>query len=212
MTDQSVPEGALDALDRLETALSTVAVHCQPYLSNTSAGLTSHLLPEEHAVVNLVAAQALNAVFCAFLASRGIAAADDPLQQQEVERVQLYAEKVSRLAVSRRGLPASRPKVNLDVQAAGRFIEHAIPDLSQDQREEIRETTAAAPAKKRQRQRKEDKKLTNRGDQGGLELEGRRRPKQRNLADEAAAFLIATKADLQREKDEEEQKLRLTDR
>lgn len=57
--------------------------------------------------------------------------------RQELDRLRAYDRKVARAAeeAARRG---SRAALSLDVAAASRFIDAAIPDLTQDQKQQLK--------------------------------------------------------------------------
>ncbi|EFJ40940.1 hypothetical protein VOLCADRAFT_99155 [Volvox carteri f. nagariensis] len=67
--------------------------------------------------------------------------------RQELDRIRQYDKKLAR-AVHDADLRASRPVLSLDVAAASRFIDAAIPDLSEQQRRDLKRAAQAAEAKR----------------------------------------------------------------
>ncbi len=58
------------------------------------------------------------------------------------ERLEKYDKKV-RKALAVEELASTRPAVTLDIAAANRFIDHAIPDLSKEQKERLKQVCQA---------------------------------------------------------------------
>lgn len=58
------------------------------------------------------------------------------------ERIKLYDKKLKK-ARARDELARSRPTISLDVAAANRFINAAIPELTQEQKQQLKQVTVA---------------------------------------------------------------------
>jgi hypothetical protein len=75
------------------------------------------------------------AVFTLLQSYLSLSGTTHPLLEKEEERLQKYGMKLQK-AESRRILSAQ--KMTLDISAVNRFITHAIPDLSQQQRADLK--------------------------------------------------------------------------
>jgi exosome complex protein LRP1 len=97
------------------------------------------LPPLDRARLHLAQASAVAALYGLLLKAGGRDAAADGGASREGERLAAYTRKVKRAAGA-----IERPSVTLDIAAASRFIDHAIPDLSAEQREALRSAGQAA--------------------------------------------------------------------
>ncbi|KXZ46206.1 hypothetical protein GPECTOR_46g275 [Gonium pectorale] len=124
--------------------------------------------PLERARLCLSLAKAVNALHHVYMRVHGRDPFAPPpgggasVGRQELDRVRQYGKKVSR-AVNEAELRASRPVLSLDVAAASRFIDAAIPDLTAEQRQQLKRTAQAVEAKRG----------TNKKPRGGSAAKGR---------------------------------------
>jgi exosome complex protein LRP1 len=102
------------------------------------------------------------------------------------ERVSLYNDKVMKALDQSKG--ALQPTSAIDVGAANRFIEHAIPDLSADQKRRMWEVSKIQNQKQNHRKRSG----------GGSTIAPDLGPKlkRRSVAEDAADFLIEASKEL----------------
>lgn len=94
-------------------------------------------LPPLHRAASFLSlSKALNALFFLHYRCEGVSP-EDNLLSSELERVSLYDSKVGHFIDDLKG-PKYRSTV-LNVEATNRVIEHAIPDLSEEQKRELQE-------------------------------------------------------------------------
>ncbi|GFR44694.1 hypothetical protein Agub_g5689 [Astrephomene gubernaculifera] len=82
-----------------------------------------------------------------FAPSSGGASSTISVGRQELDRIRQYDKKLTR-AVQDAEVRASRPVLSLNVAAASRFIDAAIPDLTEEQRGALKRAAQAADAKR----------------------------------------------------------------
>ncbi|KAF6256578.1 hypothetical protein COO60DRAFT_1528769 [Scenedesmus sp. NREL 46B-D3] len=131
-----VPQEALEQLQTVQAAVDELEEHMQPFLEASPKDLTAQLTPLEQVKVNLALAQS---VVTLYQLHRRLAAANldkHPLQR-ELERLAAYERKVKN-AVTADDLARSRPGASLNIAAANRFIDAAIPDLTDEQKRALR--------------------------------------------------------------------------
>ncbi|KAK9804165.1 hypothetical protein WJX73_007422 [Symbiochloris irregularis] len=133
------------SLDKLETALGA-------WGTTDTKALNRELPPIDRAVTHLCLAKAAVALLEMHLRASGT-----PLQssilQQEKTRLLVYQQKVDKAAAAW-WLTEHKPATHLNVAAANRFITHAIPELSQEQRDALKAATAQTKDGKQQKQHK----------------------------------------------------------
>ncbi|XP_076910661.1 uncharacterized protein LOC143568374 [Bidens hawaiensis] len=96
----------------------------------------SELNPVERAQTLLLLAKATTTLFALRLRCNGVDPDDHPVRS-EIERLQLYQDKLDKcISLNKEPL---RPSTTLNYQAATRFIEHSLPDLTPDQRKNMRD-------------------------------------------------------------------------
>ncbi|KAJ7294550.1 hypothetical protein O6H91_Y251100 [Diphasiastrum complanatum] len=188
-TSSLVPTHVLEGVARLDAKLQTLEANLTHLLllSSLSHSL-AHLSPIDRASAFLSLSKSVNTLFSVFLRTTGESPNDHPAKT-EVERVELYEDKVER-AIYRSKTP-SRPTSSLNIAAANRFIEHSIPDLTTDQRKRVREVSQ----EKSRRLRLEDKS-------DGRSRKSPKRDKKdgESVAQAAAAFLAEAQRELLVEK------------
>ncbi|GLC47179.1 hypothetical protein PLESTM_002039600 [Pleodorina starrii] len=115
--------------------------------------------PLERARLCLCIAKAVNALHHVYIRSHGrdpfapSTAGGVSVGRQELDRIRQYDKKVARAVQD-----ASRPVISLDVAAASRFIDAAIPDLTEKQRRDLKRAAQAAEAKRGGPDRRKGKK------------------------------------------------------
>ncbi|PNH08583.1 Nuclear nucleic acid-binding protein C1D [Tetrabaena socialis] len=100
--------------------------------------------PLERARLCVALAKAVNSLHHVYLRAHGRDPLDEPAAgsasssaRQEMERIRQYGKKVSR-AVQEAETRSARPSLRMDVAAASRFIDAALPDLTAQQREALK--------------------------------------------------------------------------
>ncbi|GAQ79767.1 exosome complex protein LRP1 [Klebsormidium nitens] len=169
----TVPKKVTDAVAALHDVVSSIEGHLLE-LWDFRKELDGELQPLESARLNLALSESATILFCMYLKTRGVGDNANPVKK-ELERLQLYKTKVSKVADKQKGPKA--PTVSLNVSAANRFIDHAIPDLSTEQRQRLQRKAADWKSK---------------GEQQGPSK--RQRP---SAAESAKLFLEKAKAELE---------------
>lgn len=141
MADDLVPREALESLVLVENELATLEQQLHTILSLLTQETLALLSPLEQASTFLCLSKTVNALFCLHLRCKGISP-DDHFSSSEVERVTLYEDKIGHFMDRDKGPKC--PSSSLDIQAASRFIEHAIPDLTEEQKKGIRDISRGA--------------------------------------------------------------------
>ncbi|KAK9808690.1 hypothetical protein WJX72_001998 [[Myrmecia] bisecta] len=135
--DISLPSAVTAQLQRFTAALDYLQRELEPITSVSGRELDKQLEPLERAQLHMRLSEALLVLFHLYLRAHGQQPADQPTAK-EAERLELYKRKVQKV-VSEKELQESRPTVQLNVAAANRFINSAIPDLTPAQRKALRE-------------------------------------------------------------------------
>jgi len=170
MSSKQMPAEAAECLETFETALSSIEKSLQPVLGASARHLDSQLKPLERAELHVTLAAAANTLFRMYLKTQGVPLDAHPVNR-ELERVQMYLDKVERAKNT-----AGPRTAALNVDAANRFITHAIPDLSADQKKRLREVN------QRERSKASEKSAS-------------KKPKRVSAKEAANAFLEGMAAD-----------------
>lgn len=134
----------------MQEALSRAEQLAKPVLDVGVRAARESLEPLQRAELHLSQAQTLKALLDLLRKCNGHTETDGSFAK-EADRLEAYEKKV-RKAVSGKLLSDARPTVALDVAAANRFIDHAIPDLTPEQRQALKATGQALQQKKQQEQ------------------------------------------------------------
>ncbi|CAH1427657.1 unnamed protein product [Lactuca virosa] len=131
-----VPESITEAANRTLINFQEFQTNFLDFLPLCDSDTLSELDPLQRAQSLLLLAKATTTLFTLKLHCNGVDPDDHPVRS-ELERLNLYQEKLDRsLNLSKAPL---RPSATLNYQAATRFIEHSLPDLTSDQRKNMRE-------------------------------------------------------------------------
>ncbi|KAK4792019.1 hypothetical protein SAY86_022454 [Trapa natans] len=134
--DSIVPETVMDSVRRTSADLQRVSSCLPEFLSLTDPDVLADLQPLRRAQCMLVLAKSATTLLSLRLRCMGINPADHPIKS-ELERISLYEAKLERfMGLNKEPL---RPSTSLNYQAATRFIEHSLPDLTPDQRKSMRD-------------------------------------------------------------------------
>ncbi|MCL7040939.1 hypothetical protein MKW94_004754 [Papaver nudicaule] len=140
-----IPENVLDAVNRSQLNMNEVQIHMLEFLSLYEPDVIAELPPLSQAQALLLLVKAASVLLTVQLRCNGLHPDDHPIKA-DLERLGLYEEKLQRfMALSRAPL---RPSTTLNYQAATRFIEHSLPDLSTEQRQSMREISKGKAAVK----------------------------------------------------------------
>ncbi|KAB1204705.1 Nuclear nucleic acid-binding protein C1D [Morella rubra] len=130
-----VPDSVMDSVDGTLTNVQEVESHLLRFLSLSDPEVLSQMPPLQRAQALLVLARTTTILFALRLRCTGVHPDDHPVKS-ELERLSLYQDKLERFTdLSKAPL---RPSTTLNYQAATRFIEHSLPDLTHDQRQNMR--------------------------------------------------------------------------
>ncbi|XP_071730403.1 uncharacterized protein [Rutidosis leptorrhynchoides] len=132
-----IPESVMESLNRTSNNFTEFTSQFQHFLPLCSeADVISELDPIQRAQSLLLLAKATTTLFTLKLRCNGVDPDDHPVRS-ELDRLKLYQEKLDR-CINLSSEPL-RPSTTLNYQAATRFIEHSLHDLTPDQRKNMRE-------------------------------------------------------------------------
>lgn len=100
--------------------------------------------PLETAELHVTVAQAIQAVFCMYLRLHGTSPEEHPISREE-DRIARFVRKLSKVK-SENLLKNSQRATEVNIQAANRFITAAIPELSVEQKQALRQAGAKRKA------------------------------------------------------------------
>ncbi|KAF3970387.1 hypothetical protein CMV_005916 [Castanea mollissima] len=130
-----IPDSVMDSVNRTLANVEDVQTHLLNFLSLYDPLVLSQMPPLQRAQTLLTLAKATTTLFTLRLRCTGVHPDDHPVKS-ELERLSLYEDKLERLIdLSKAPL---RPSATLNSQAATRFIEHALPDLTSEQKQSMR--------------------------------------------------------------------------
>ncbi|KAJ4838940.1 hypothetical protein Tsubulata_042303 [Turnera subulata] len=141
-----VPESAVEAVTRTLANVEQVQSHLLEFLSLADdPDVLTEIPPLQRAQSLFMLAKATTLLFALKLRCSGIDPAEHPVKT-ELERLSLYEDKLER-SVDLSKAPL-RPSTSLNYQAATRFIEHSLPDLTPEQRRSMRNiSTGKGPSR-----------------------------------------------------------------
>ncbi|KAH7659862.1 exosome complex protein LRP1 protein [Dioscorea alata] len=131
-----VPEATVEALHRTLDAVDDLQANLNEFLSIAEPDVLAELHPLQRARAFLLLAKSTSALLSVRLRCSGICPDDHPIKS-EFERLSLFEDKLERFTDWDR--EPLRRSTTLNSQAATRFIEHSLPDLTQEQRKSMRD-------------------------------------------------------------------------
>ncbi|KAF8035665.1 hypothetical protein BT93_C1636 [Corymbia citriodora subsp. variegata] len=150
-TESMVPEPVLDSARTTLRDLEALRGQFLEFLSLADPDVLAEMPPLQRARVLLVLAKAASTLLAVRLRCNGVDPDDHPIKS-ELERLSLYEGKLERLVdLSKAPL---WPSTTLNHQAATRFIEHSLPDLTPGQRQRMRELSRGGGPKLKNYERK----------------------------------------------------------
>ncbi|KAK4435753.1 Nuclear nucleic acid-binding protein C1D [Sesamum alatum] len=135
-SNKSIPESVMEAVRRTSGNMDEVKANLEEFLSYCNTETLSRMEPLERAQALFLIAKATTTLFALRLRCKGIDPDDHPVKK-ELERLDLYQEKLQR-SMDLHKAPL-QPSATINPQAAARFIEHSLPDLSSEQKKSMRE-------------------------------------------------------------------------
>lgn len=131
-----VPESVMEAVKRTSINIEEVGIFFDDFLSLCDNDVLSQMNPLERAQSLLLLAKITTTLFTLRLRCNGVNP-DEHAVKSEHERLRLYQEKVQRcVELSKAPL---QPSATINAQAATRFIEHSLPDLTREQKQSMKE-------------------------------------------------------------------------
>ncbi|KAK6158766.1 hypothetical protein DH2020_006080 [Rehmannia glutinosa] len=134
-SNKVIPESIVEAVKRTSSNIDEVKANLEEFLSYCTNETLSRMEHLERAQALLLIAKATTILFALRLRCKGVDPDDHPVKK-EFERLSLYQEKLHQcMNLSKAPL---RPSATINPQAAARFIEHSLPDLSSEQKQSMR--------------------------------------------------------------------------
>ncbi|WRX33392.1 hypothetical protein QQP08_025879 [Theobroma cacao] len=131
-----IPESVMDSVKTTLANVEDVRTHLLQFLSLSDPDVLAEMPPLQRAQALFSLAKATATLFTLRLRCSGVHPDDHPIKS-ELERLSLYEDKLQRfIDLSKAPL---RPSTTLNSQAATRFIEHSLPDLTPEQRLSMRQ-------------------------------------------------------------------------
>ncbi|KAL2472402.1 Sas10/Utp3/C1D family [Abeliophyllum distichum] len=131
-----IAESVMEAVKRTSENLEEMKAHLEEFMSYCDADTLAKMEPLERAQALFLLAKATTNLFAVRLRCKGLNPDNHPVKK-ELDRLNLYEEKLKQcMDLSKAPL---RPSATVNPQAAARFIEHSLPDLSPEQKQSMRE-------------------------------------------------------------------------
>ncbi|KAL6556563.1 hypothetical protein OROGR_005851 [Orobanche gracilis] len=130
-----MPESVVAAVKRTSSNIDEVKSNLEEFLFCCTNETLSRMEPLERAQALLLLAKATTTLFAVRLRCKGVDPDDHPVKK-EFERLSLYQEKLQQCMDMNKA--PLRPSATINPQAATRFIEHSLPDLSSEQKQSMR--------------------------------------------------------------------------
>ncbi|KAE8735907.1 pentatricopeptide repeat-containing protein [Hibiscus syriacus] len=132
----AIPESVMSSVNTTLVNVENLRTHLLQFLSLSDPDVLAEMSPLQRAQAFFSLAKASTTLFALRLRCSGVHPDDHPIKS-ELERLSLYQEKLERfIDLSKAPL---RPSTTLNSQAATRFIEHSLPDLTPEQRLNMRQ-------------------------------------------------------------------------
>ncbi|XP_060172169.1 uncharacterized protein LOC132603228 isoform X1 [Lycium barbarum] len=133
---KAIPDSVMEAVKRTSKNIDDLSNNLDEFLSLYGADVFPELGPLQQAESLLLLAKATTTLFALRLRCKGVNPDEHPVKL-EFERLSLYQEKLQYLMDLNKA--PLRPSATINPQAATRFIEHSLPDLTPEQRRSMRE-------------------------------------------------------------------------
>ncbi|KAF9662053.1 hypothetical protein SADUNF_Sadunf18G0013300 [Salix dunnii] len=148
-SSREVPESTIEAVERTLANLKLVETHLLEFLSLANRDVLDDMPPLQRAQSLFMFAKATTTIFALRLRTTGIHPDEHPLKTEldrVTERLSLYQDKLDQfINISKE---PSRRSTTLNYQAATRFIEHSLPELTPEQRKSMRDISRGEGSKK----------------------------------------------------------------
>ncbi|KAF8393017.1 hypothetical protein HHK36_021258 [Tetracentron sinense] len=132
----AVPEAVMEAMNRSLVNVDELSGNLREFLALCEPDVLAEMPPLRRAQALLLVAKTTSILFALRLRCSGVHPDNHPVNT-ELERLSLYHDKLERfMDLSKAPL---RPSATLNYQAATRFIEHSLPDLTPGQKQSMRD-------------------------------------------------------------------------
>ncbi|XP_057959332.1 uncharacterized protein LOC131151886 [Malania oleifera] len=139
-----IPERVTGAVERTLQNVEELTPQFLEFLSLSDPAVLAELPPLQRAECLLVLARATSTLFTSRLKCSGVHPDSHPVKS-ELERLSLYQDKLERfIDLSKAPL---RPSATLNYQAAARFIQHSLPDLTPGQKQSMKDISSGEGSK-----------------------------------------------------------------
>ncbi|KAK9210824.1 hypothetical protein WN943_000197 [Citrus x changshan-huyou] len=137
-----IPDSVMDSLKKSLYNVEQVKAHLLKLISLSDPDVLAEMPPLERAQSLFLVAKATTTLYTLRLRCSGVHPDDHPVKS-ELERLSLYQDKLRRFIDLSKGayfypFAPMRPSTTLNYQAATRFIEHSLPDLTHAQRKSMK--------------------------------------------------------------------------
>ncbi|KAH9760310.1 nuclear nucleic acid-binding protein c1d [Citrus sinensis] len=131
-----IPDSVMDSLKKSLYNVEQVKAHLLKLISLSDPDVLAEMPPLERAQSLFLVAKATTTLYTLRLRCSGVHPDDHPVKS-ELERLSLYQDKLRRFIDLSKGayfypFAPMRPSTTLNYQAATRFIEHSLPDLTHE--------------------------------------------------------------------------------
>ncbi|KAF3623557.1 hypothetical protein FXO38_12197 [Capsicum annuum] len=133
-SSKPIPDSVMEAVKRTSKNIDDLSSNVDELLSLYGADAFPEMGPLQQAQSLILLAKATTTLFALRLRCKGINPDEHPVKL-EFERLSLYQEKLQGLMDLNKA--PLRPSARINPQAATRFIEHSLPDLTPEQRKNM---------------------------------------------------------------------------
>ncbi|XP_077240753.1 sas10/Utp3/C1D family [Tasmannia lanceolata] len=134
--ETAVPESVMESISRTMISLEEMKPNLVEFLALAEPDVITELPPLQRAHALLLLAKSMSTLFTLRLRCSGVQP-DDHAVKTELERLSLYEEKLHKYNDWSKA--PSRPSTTINYQAATRFIEHSLPDLTPEQKQSMQD-------------------------------------------------------------------------
>ncbi|KAH9312202.1 hypothetical protein KI387_027237 [Taxus chinensis] len=180
MASDGVPADVIKSVEAVTAHCEEVECNVRDVLAASDPDVLAELPPLDRAYTFLTLAKAVSTLYTLQLRCRGESPEYHPFKK-ELERLELYTHKVEYFINSSK----ARPTTKINAVAATRFIEHSLPDLTPEQRSEMRNVSKGQGTWSRSQEARGNKKKRKHEPSG-----------KPSVAVAAAAFLAETSKEL----------------
>ncbi|KAK2445906.1 nuclear nucleic acid-binding protein C1D [Trifolium repens] len=145
-----VPESVMDSVNTTLSNLHELRSNFEQFLPLINPKILSQIPPLQRAQSLFLLSKITSTLLTLKLRCNGVQPNDHPVKS-ELDRLDLYQDKLERLLDLNKA--PLRPSTTLNHQAATRFIEHSLPDLTSEQRQQMRNISRGEGQKRRHQER-----------------------------------------------------------